>query len=276
VRRGGILTLALVVGAAGAPRAARAARDDEVPHSTSTDPGAARAAAEPEADAPELGDERRDAILLVLGMGTPIGVAGLEGIHRFGRSLELSVGFGEGLAALASAHGRLGALQWSVMPRLRIGNERTALTLGAGISAGEFAWPSLGLDCESNCGPPHPTSYTFWSNLEAGVEVWRHAFSFRAFAGVALEMPSPPRAAPLPRLRDRLRVLTGGPAAARAVGGPSAKSTSRNLLNHRRRACRKAANVAYQPATQPGEAEPAQGHHEQVAEPPGSRIGVKG
>jgi hypothetical protein len=135
---------------------------------------------------------RRTAIYGMFGFGSPVGVVGLEGVHRYGEWFELTAGFGNGLGALAAQpHGHFGhALQWSVMPRLRAGNDFNAFTLGAGLSGGEFSGHVLCIGCEdeaSSSGPTsYPTHYTLWTNFEVGGEHWsRSGLAIRYFLGLA-------------------------------------------------------------------------------------------
>ncbi len=77
------------------------------------------------------------------------------------------------------------------MPRLRFGDDTTALTLGAGVSGGEYGdgfLRNLFQFCvEDPCpttNPPYPTQYVIWSNFETGLEHWwRNGFATRLFAG---------------------------------------------------------------------------------------------
>jgi hypothetical protein len=132
-----------------------------------------------EIEAPAL--PRHTAIYYVFGLGTPEGLSGFEVVHRFGESLELAAGMGAGLsAAMAKAY----PLQWSVMPRLRLGDDHTALTLGAGLSGGQYTTDI----CPACDGPPTtvPTYYTIWTNFEVGVEHWSRAgFAVRWYLGFA-------------------------------------------------------------------------------------------
>jgi hypothetical protein len=134
---------------------------------------------------------------------------GLEGVHRFGDSFELAAGFGNGLAAEgAQPNAGLGhALQWAVMPRLRLGDDRNALTLGAGLSGGEFSFHWLCIGCGTDASGPTsvPTYYTFWSNFEIGGEHWSQGgFAIRYYLGLAhatmLGAPSPNDIATIPYL----------------------------------------------------------------------------
>jgi hypothetical protein len=86
-----------------------------------------------------LSSPRLRAIYLELGAAMPIGFFGLEGVHRFGEFFEVSAGIGVGGSAVESRTNSFGSsLQWSLMPRLRLGNAYSGFTIGAGISGGEY------------------------------------------------------------------------------------------------------------------------------------------
>lgn len=171
-------------------RLARAADDQE-------DPRPGPLAQPEEAQLPPVLEEpvrrRTRAVYVMLGFGSPVGGLGLEGVQRFGSQFELAAGFGVGDAAASSEpNPGLGhVLQWAVMPRLRLGGKATALTVGAGISGGEYGAGFLRgflQFCDQDQCPksPYPTQYVIWSNLETGFEHWwRNGFAIRAFAGYA-------------------------------------------------------------------------------------------
>src|SRR5450631_41821 len=173
---------------------ARAAVDAENPSATerasvAEEAEPPRAVSQPTNASPLLVAERpRDtAIYCVMGLGTPVGLAGLEGVHRFGSQFEISAGFGGGLAALGSEHhaGFGHVVQWAVMPRMRLGDDHNAFTAGAGASGGNYGDIPLCLD-----GPPctdtYRVSYFVWSNFELGGEHWSSGgLAFRYFAGYA-------------------------------------------------------------------------------------------
>jgi hypothetical protein len=131
---------------------------------------------------------RYTAIYYLLGLGAPVGFIGLEAVHHF-RSLpfELAAGFGNGFSAARSSKSPpFGhAIQWSVMPRVRAGDESNAFTLGAGISGGNYGnSPTFAADGQ----PPdtYPTKYVLWLNLEIGGEHWStQGFAVRYFLGWA-------------------------------------------------------------------------------------------
>ena len=175
----------------GTPPSGQAA-DDETPRATIPEPSSSDGppplpAAE---DLEAIGPVRRTAIYWMFGFGTPVGIMGLEGVHRFGDSFELAAGFGNGLGAEgAQPNAAFGhALQWAVKPRLRLGDDRSAFTLGAGLSGGEFSFQWLCIGCGANAYGPtsYPTYYTLWSNFEIGGEHWsRSGFAIRYYLGLA-------------------------------------------------------------------------------------------
>jgi hypothetical protein len=184
-----------------AGRLASAAVDPEAPHPTPLEPAEeepTRAPAVPTGVPPgveEPARRRTHAVYVMLGFGSPVGGLGLEGVQRFGSHFELAAGFGVGDAAGSSEpHPGLGhVLQWALMPRLRVGDDAAALTVGAGISGGEYGegfLRNLFQFCnEDQCpptNPPYPTRYVIWTNFEVGLEHWwRNGFATRLFAGYA-------------------------------------------------------------------------------------------
>jgi len=120
----------------------------------------------------------------VVGLGTPVGGLGVEGAYRIGSHLEVSAGLGIGLTA---ASHNFQPIQWAVMPRYRIGNARHALTLGLGLSGGNYAYVVASL-CASQEDIPecntNDTRYTLWANAEVGGELTGPTgFVFRYFVG---------------------------------------------------------------------------------------------
>jgi hypothetical protein len=134
-------------------------------------------------------DTPHTAVYFLSGFGTPVGLFGVEAVHRFGRWFEISAGVGVGAeAALFAKQTGSGVLQWSVMPRLRAGSARYAFTFGTGVSGGNYAKGSGSGECYFVCTDPPPAQYTTWANVEAGFEMLmgregRNAF--RAFLGAA-------------------------------------------------------------------------------------------
>jgi hypothetical protein len=123
----------------------------------------------------------------VVGIGTPLGVVGFEGVFRIVPTLEISAGIGFGMTAMEAHSGS--PLQWAVMPRLRVGQHETStFTLGAGASGGNIG--DVPLFCDEYCDAPrasYPTHYFLFANVELGGEHWfSNGFALRYFAGVAL------------------------------------------------------------------------------------------
>jgi hypothetical protein len=189
-----LMALALLLAAG---RMANAAVDPEDPRAAPGEPAdeeptraAAASAGVPPAVA-EPAPRRTHAVYLILGFGSPVGGAGLEVVQRLGSHFELAAGVGIGDAAANSeAHSGLGhVVQWALMPRLRLGGDGTALTIGAGISGGEygdgFLRELLEFCDEGPCpNPPYPTQYVIWTNFETGFEHWwRNGFAIRFFFG---------------------------------------------------------------------------------------------
>ena len=135
---------------------------------------------------------RGTAVYYVFGFGAPTGVAGLEGVHRFGELFEISAGVGiGGSAAQSEDHPPLShSAQWSVMPRAMYGDRHHLYTFGAGVSGGQYGGIQLfgmGIPgCVENQPCHYPTRYVLWMNFELGVERWwAGGFALRYFAGYA-------------------------------------------------------------------------------------------
>jgi hypothetical protein len=126
-------------------------------------------------------------IYLESGLGAPLGVIGIESVTRLTPWLELSGGLGLGYAASESEpHPSVGhLLQWSLMPRLLLGNTRGGVTLGVGASGGNYG--DMQIFCIDGCNyRDFPVSYFLWSNVEVGGEVWMPiGLAARIFAGYA-------------------------------------------------------------------------------------------
>jgi hypothetical protein len=128
-------------------------------------------------------------VYFVTGLGAPLGFAGIESVTRVAPWLEISGGLGLGLNASESdPQPSLGhMLQWSVMPRLFLSNNQVVgLTLGAGVSGGNYANPSfLCIDCQV-APTSYRVSYFVWGNVEFGAEVWTpFGLAGRGFVGYA-------------------------------------------------------------------------------------------
>ena len=125
---------------------------------------------------------RKNAVYGIIGLGTPVGFAGIEAARHFGSFAEVGVGFGAGASA---RDGQLSPWQWSVMPRWRLGEAHLAFTAGVGVSGGNFG-PPFNPYCGENCVPrPEYPGYWMWLNFEAGGEQWLGAFALRYFIGLA-------------------------------------------------------------------------------------------
>jgi hypothetical protein len=104
---------------------------------------------------------------------------------------ELSVGLGNGISAS-------NALQWSVMPRLRGGDEGDAFTFGVGLSGGEYAGLCIGCG-KDDTTTLNPAYYTVWANFEIGGEhLSREGFAFRYFLGIAQDIRASRASLPVP------------------------------------------------------------------------------
>jgi len=131
---------------------------------------------------------RQSALYLEAGPGSPLGVIGIESVTRIAPWMEMSFGLGLGLNALESQAqpGPGHMLQWSLMPRLILGNSRTGgVTLGLGASGGNYG--DFQFICfDSPCQDTFPVSYFVWGNVEVGVEAWTPAgLAVRFFGGYA-------------------------------------------------------------------------------------------
>jgi hypothetical protein len=163
------------------PRSPEAARADETAASSGARP---QGSPTPQVSPSER--VRRTAIYYEGGFATPVGVAGLEVVRRIGQRFELAGGVGVGFAAIGSEpHAGPGhALQWTAMPRLRLGDDHGAFIAGAGISGGNYG--NIPLCFEDPCPQTYPVSYFLWSNFELGGEWWwSGGFAMRLFAGYA-------------------------------------------------------------------------------------------
>lgn len=161
----------LLVGASSA-QADRAA-DPEVPHSHD-------ASVEPDPL-----PRRENGVYWIFGFGTPVGITGVEAVHRLG-SMEIAAGVGMGGAAsLSEANAPLRhVLQWAVMPRFRIGgDDHLAVLVGEGLSGGEYGNGALELCEEPPCS--FPTKYVVWLNSELAIEQWWSHLTMRYFLGLA-------------------------------------------------------------------------------------------
>jgi hypothetical protein len=142
----------------------------------------------PAAAPPAVEGDRRSAVYLAGGFGTPLGFLGIEGVRRIGSTFEITGGLGIGYgAAKAEPHAGVGQwLQWAVMPRLRFGDGGGAVTVGAGVSGGNYTLRPFSFFSIDPQPPAPPISYYLWSNFEIGGEWWLSGgFALRLFGGYA-------------------------------------------------------------------------------------------
>jgi hypothetical protein len=108
---------------------------------------------------------------------------GAEYVRYFSRWIELGGGAGIGLSALDGPGSFPRVLQWSLMPRLRLGGERNAFTVGMGASVGGYA--QLALPCEGAADCYDARATVVWRNAEIGGEHLRPSgFALRYFVGI--------------------------------------------------------------------------------------------
>jgi len=114
---------------------------------------------------------RPTAIYAELGLGAPLGWAGVEIEQTLASFLAMSGGVGMGFAGP----------QIAAMPRFRVGGRQSVATIGMGVSYGKFHWSDR---CSLDCTPEIRDGTVAWGNLEGGYELRRsNGFSLRAFAG---------------------------------------------------------------------------------------------
>jgi len=119
---------------------------------------------------PEPHDRRDDSrIGATVGLFTPTGELGVEYTQALHPNFELGVGVGYGIV-------RTGP-QLSLMPRARLRRGPATLSLGAGLSIGEY-------NGESPFADPVPNIQALFGNAEAGLQVTSKWGPFaRVFAG---------------------------------------------------------------------------------------------
>jgi hypothetical protein len=109
-----------------------------------------------------------------LGMWTPVGELGAEMTIEPAPAFEIGVGAGMAFSGP----------QLAVTPRLRVGNDETALTLGLGASVGH--WKESPLFCwgdESECSDTNAN--VLWVNGEAAFErITSDGVTLRGFFGI--------------------------------------------------------------------------------------------
>jgi hypothetical protein len=121
--------------------------------------------------------QRPLALIVHVGLGTPVGFVGLGAEYSFNDYLAVEAGAGiNGVGPQGAAMGRL---------RLPIGDR--ALMLGAGVSAGPYRWREI------TFGDGRPAekewSVASWGNLELAAEI-RGAYLFRFTTGYAVMGPA--------------------------------------------------------------------------------------
>ena len=116
---------------------------------------------------------RPTAVYAQLGLGTPLGFAGVEAEHMVTPDYAVSVGAGYGT----------GGPQAAAMLRLLAGGDRSKFSLGAGVSGGKYTWRDY-LGFPDDEGPPRKAGTVAWANVEIGGEHrFRNGFALRYFGG---------------------------------------------------------------------------------------------
>ena len=133
-----------------------------------------RAAAADGADSASPFDARRTAIYGVLGLGTPVGLAGVEVEETILQMWSLSAGAGIGAS---------GDPQGAAMIHWLAGGLRSKVTIGVGVSGGKYKWTQFCIDDCDN-GPATKSGTVAWGNFEIGGEhrFWS-GFALRYFGG---------------------------------------------------------------------------------------------
>ena len=127
----------------------------------------ARAAADEEG---ELGS-KPTVLYAQAGLGTPVGYVGAEVARRVVGPFVVSAGAGMGVSGP----------QIALMPRLHLGQGRSVVVLGAGVSRGKYTSSDFCFDDDS-CA--HRVGTANWANAEIGGESrWPGGLSFRYFGG---------------------------------------------------------------------------------------------
>jgi hypothetical protein len=129
----------------------------------------AMAHADPQAVRNETEPSMRSRLSLTVGLFTPTGEIGVEHTQPVLPMLEIGVGLGASLDGV----------QASLMPRLRLGNRRAVLTVGAGASGGRYTELCL-FFCDNTT-----KTVALWANAEVGALITLPGgFSVRPHAGV--------------------------------------------------------------------------------------------
>ena len=117
---------------------------------------------------------RPTAVYAQLGLGTPLGFAGVEAEHMVTPDYAVSGGAGYGT----------GGPQAAAMVRMLAGGDRSKFVIGAGASGGNYNWQDyLDLSFDDR-GPIRKVGTVAWANLEIGGEHrFRSGFALRYFGG---------------------------------------------------------------------------------------------
>jgi hypothetical protein len=121
-------------------------------------------------DAGEL-ESKPNVLYAQVGLGTPLGYVGVEAARRVSPYFVVSAGAGMGVSGP----------QIALMPRLHLGQGRSTLVLGAGVSRGKYTSSNA---CDDDDGCAYRTGTANWANVEIGGEYrWPEGLSVRYFGG---------------------------------------------------------------------------------------------
>jgi hypothetical protein len=117
-------------------------------------------------------EARSTAVYAVFGLGTPVGLLGAEVEQMLLPDWSISAGAGFGVTGP----------QGSVMTHLFTGGSWSKLSIGAGISGGQFHWRDItAFDCDDCSGKVGTVA---WGNVEIGGALrLPGGFAFRYFSG---------------------------------------------------------------------------------------------
>jgi len=116
---------------------------------------------------------RPTAIYGQIGLGTPLGFAGVEVEQMVTPESAVSVGTGYGM----------GGPQLAAMVRLLAGGDRSKFIVGAGVSGGRYTWEDY-LAFPDDEGSPRKSGTVAWGNLAIGGEHrFRNGFALKYFGG---------------------------------------------------------------------------------------------
>jgi hypothetical protein len=133
-----------------------------------------RAAAADDDESVSPFESRSTAVFGIVGLGTPVGLIGVEIEQMVESHLSLSAGAGWGVA---------NAPQLAAMIHFLAGGVRSKVTFGVGASHGQYKWEEFPcFDCEN--GPVTKSGNVTWGNIEIGGEhrFWS-GFALRYFGG---------------------------------------------------------------------------------------------